>query len=152
MSSRPSFFSRLKRGIFIYIIFVGLVWMTYYQLWGKYLYLVTAYCDCPICINVPKYRDGRFANGKRVYWGGVAADPRVPFETELTLVPHWPGDWFAVLGLLKGRRDFVVEDRGGKIKGRHIDLFIPDSMGGHKAALQWGRRKMRLKMNGVWAD
>lgn len=152
MARRPFFLSRVKRGIFLYLLFVGLLWGTYYQLWGKYLYLVTAYCNCPICINVPKYHDGRFASRKKIYWGGAAADRAIPFGTQIELVPHWPGDWFAALGLLKGRRDFVVEDRGGKIKGKHIDLFIPDSMGGHKAALEWGARRMRLKINGKLAE
>lgn len=124
----------------------------YYQLWGKHLYLVTAYCNCPICVNVPKYHDDEFASGRKIYWGGIAADPKVPFRTKVELIPQWPADWFAVLGLLKSRRNFVVEDRGGKIKGRHIDLFIPDSMGGHKTALKWGRRRMRIKINGKWAD
>lgn len=144
--------SRFASKILLYGFLAFAAWMTYYQLWGKYLYLVTAYCDCPICINVPKYRDGQFASGRKIYWGGIAADPKVPFKTKIELIPHWPGDWFAVLGLLKARRDFIVEDRGGKIKGKHIDLFIPDSMGGHKAALQWGARRMRLKINGKFAE
>lgn len=113
---------------------------------------MTAYCNCPICINVKKYHDGRFASGKKVYWGGLAADPALPIGTRVGLIPHWPQDWGAVFGLLHRRRNFRVEDRGGKIKGKHIDLFIPDSLGGHKAALRWGVRRMRIKVNGKWAD
>jgi 3D (Asp-Asp-Asp) domain-containing protein len=38
----------------------------------------------------------------------------------------------------------IVEDRGGKIKGDHIDLFFRS----HEAALRWGsRRRMLVK---VW--
>lgn len=113
---------------------------------------MTAYCNCPICINVKKYHDGRFASGKKVYWGGLAADAVLPIGTRVELVPHWPQDWGAVFHLLHRRRNFRVEDRGGKIKGKHIDLFIPDSFGGHKAALKWGVRRMRIKINGKWAD
>jgi 3D (Asp-Asp-Asp) domain-containing protein len=146
-----SFSSRLKRFILAYAFLTFALYSLYYAFWGRHLYLVTAYCNCPVCINIPKYRDSQFASGKKIYWGGIAADPSVPFGTRVELVPHWPQDWGAVYGLLKGRRKFRVEDRGGKIKGKHIDLYIPDSFGGHKAALRWGVRRMRIKMNGEWA-
>jgi len=67
-------------------------------------------------------------------------------------VPLWPQDWGKVMTLLRGRRKFTVEDRGGKIKGKHIDLFIPDSMGGHQTARKWGVRRIRIKLNGEWAE
>lgn len=129
-----------------------LVWLIYYYSWGRYLYLVTAYCSCPICINIPAYHDGRFASGKKVYWGGIAADPKIPFRSTVELVPVWPSDHWKVSRVLQHRTKFRVEDRGGKIKGRHIDIFIPDSMGGHKIALEWGRQKMRISINGKLAE
>ena len=124
----------------------------YHELWGKHLYLVTAYCDCPICVNVPEFRDGKFASGRKTYWGGVAADPKIPFGTDVELVPFWPFDFWEITHVLKNRKEFVAEDRGGKIKGRHIDIFIPQSMGGHKTALRWGRQRMRLRFNDEFAD
>lgn len=152
MASRPSILTRIKNGIIIYALLTFAVCAVYYETWGKHVYIVTAYCNCAICVNIPKYRDGQFASGRQEYWGGIAADPSVPFGSEVELLPHAPADWFAVLGLLKGRRHFIVEDRGGKIKGRHIDLYFSDKRGGHKAALQWGVRRMRLKINGKLAD
>ena len=149
---RLSFFGKIKRAIFFYFLFFFIVWGLYYVCWGRHVYLVTAYCNCPICINVKKYHDGHFASGKPIYWGGLAADPSVPFKSKVELFPLWPQDWGAIMTLLKDRRKFIVEDRGGKIKGRHIDLFIPDSMGGHKTARNWGVRRMRIKINGAWAD
>ncbi|MBI4431548.1 MAG: 3D domain-containing protein [Candidatus Omnitrophica bacterium] len=116
------------------------------------MYTVTAYCNCPICINVPAYRDGKFASGKKLYWGAVAADPSVPFGAKVELVPHSPLDLFDIFFLLRGRFNYRVEDRGGKIKGRDIDIYIPESLGGHKLALQWGRRHMRIKINGELAE
>ena len=113
---------------------------------------MTAYCNCPICINVEKHRDGKFASGRPVYWGGAASDPGVSFGSKLELMPHLPQDWLAVFTALRGRRDFRVEDRGGKITGRHIDLFIPDDLGGHKTAIAWGVRRMRIKLNGILAE
>ena len=113
---------------------------------------MTAYCNCPICINVQKFQDGRFASGKKLYWGGVAADKKIPFGSKLELVPLTPLNLFAVREVLRGRKKFIVEDRGGKIKNRHIDLYIPQSLGGHKAALRWGVRRMRIKINGRLAE
>lgn len=142
----------LKQRVYSYLLLAFLVWGIYYFGWGRHLYTVTAYCGCPICINVPEYRDGKFASGKKIYWGGVAADPKVPFGTRVELFPLSPKNLGAMISLLKGRRRFVVEDRGGLIKGRDIDIFIPDSMGGHKTAKKWGVRKMRVFMNGRLAE
>ncbi len=142
---------KLKRQLFQIAFVLGIFLFVYYWFWGRYLYRVTAYCSCPICINVEKYQDGQFASGKRIYWGGVAADSKIKFKSNIELLPEWPQDWFAVQDILKGRRKFIVEDRGGKIKGRAIDIFIPDEFGGHQTAREWGVRKMRIKVNGKLA-
>lgn len=143
---------RWKAKILVWL-FIFLAGATiYYEWWGKHLYIVTAYCDCPVCINVPEFRDGKFANGEKVSWGGIAASKEVPFGTEVELVRAWPLEFWKVYSILRNRTEFTVKDRGGKIRGRHIDLFIPDSMGGHKAALRWGRQMMRVKIDGKLAD
>lgn len=147
-----SFLVRLRKRVFWILLWTAIALLAYHQYWGKHLYKITAYCNCAICINDPDFHDSRFASGKWVYWGGVAADRSVPFGSSVELIPHSLEDWYAVMSLLKGRRHFDVEDRGGKIKGRHIDLFIPDKMGGHQAARQWGVRKMRIKLNGELAE
>lgn len=149
------FFMRTNR--FQRFFISGLFWILlalvlYWSLWGSHLYRITAYCNCAICINVPKYQDGRFASGKKTYWGGVAGDPSVRFGSDVELVPFWLEDWKAVLKTLKGRKRFIVEDRGGKIKGKCIDIFIPKSRGGHKLARKWGVRYMRIKINGEFAS
>ncbi len=90
------------------------------------LYLVTSYCPCKLCCG-PSAK-GITASGKRVRVGMCAADKSVPFGT----VYDVPG---------YGRA--VVEDRGGAIKGNHIDVYLPT----HKAALAWGAK--RLKINRV---
>ena len=110
---------KVRGRLLSYLLIILFCSVSYYELWGKHLYLVTAYCGCPVCINVPKYqKDTQFASGHKIYWGGAAADPAVPFGSSIELVPHWPQDWLTVQSLLKGRRSFTVEDRGGKIKGR----------------------------------
>src|SRR3989338_7958857 len=111
VKKRRSLFARLKRKFIIYASLVFFIWSVYYILWERHAYIVTAYCNCPICINVKEYYDGKFASGKGVYWGGIAADPHVAFGTKVELVPLFPQDWFSVAVLLQGRRNFIVEDR-----------------------------------------
>jgi 3D (Asp-Asp-Asp) domain-containing protein len=90
-------------------------------------YTVTAYCACARCCG--KHADGITATGKPVRKGMVAADwRRLPPGTRLRLscLPE---------------RDFVVEDKGGAIKGRRIDVYMPT----HRKALAFGiRRKVKL--------
>ncbi len=105
--------------------------------------LVTGYCNCGACCGwrrnwwrlgraeydygpqkgKPK-RVGITARGTKARHGTIAADPTVlPFGTRL---------WVPGYGL------GVVEDVGGAIKGRHIDLWFPS----HPAARQWGRQEL----------
>ena len=106
----------------------------------------TGYCKCAKCCGwkrnwllqpvfasgpnkgKPK-KIGITASGTKADWGTIAADPRYyPFGT----IMYIPGyGW--------GR----VEDIGGAIKGKHIDLYFPS----HKKALQWGRQQKEIK---VW--
>ena len=39
-------------------------------------------------------------------------------------------------------RELTVEDVGGKIKGRHIDVWFPS----HAEALRWGARRLAVKV------
>jgi len=108
--------------------------------------LTTGYCKCGICCgwkrnwygrpvyayganaNKPK-RVGITASGTRAAVGTIAADTRrYPFGT-IMLIP----------GYGYGR----VEDRGGDVVGRHIDLYFKS----HRQALEWGRRQIVVK---VW--
>jgi 3D (Asp-Asp-Asp) domain-containing protein len=148
---RKRIFSTITMVLLISIL-MACAWRAYDILWLRHRYLITAYCDCPICINVPEFRNGKFASRRPVYWGGVAADKSVPFKAKVELVPFTLWDWLAVRHFLDNRKSFTVEDRGGKIHARHIDIFFPQSRGGHQAALQWGARRMRIKINGKLMD
>ncbi len=109
---------------------------------------VTAYCDCKKCCGwkrkwgcclLPrvfasgpnkgkKKKVGITADGTQAEKGTIAADTRLyPFGT----VMHVPGYGWG-----------VVHDRGGAIKGNHIDLFFKS----HKKALEWGRQKLKVKV------
>jgi 3D (Asp-Asp-Asp) domain-containing protein len=108
--------------------------------------VVTGYCKCGKCCNWRRNWLGRpviksgpnkgkrkkvgyTASGVKAKIGTIAADTsRYPFGT----VMHVPGYGY-------GR----VEDRGGDIKGDRIDLFFKS----HKAAVQWGKKELRVK---VW--
>ena len=105
----------------------------------------TGYCRCGRCCGwkrnwyfKPVYSGGASkgerkqvgitASGTRAKRGTIAADTRVyPFGT----VMYIPGYGY-------GR----VEDRGGAIKGKRIDLFFAS----HKQALVWGRKRVKVKI------
>ena len=112
----------------------------------KSLVLVTGYCNCGRCcgwerswfgFGKPVYtygpmkgrpkEVGRTARGTTAKRGTVAADPKVfPFGARLDIPGYGTG---------------VVEDVGGAIKGRHIDVWFPM----HEEAVRWGRRELPVK-------
>lgn len=71
---------------------------------------------------------GITASGTRARKGTIAADTgKYPFGTVMSIPDYGYGR---------------VEDRGGAIKGDHVDLFF----GSHGAALKWGRRWRDVKI------
>ena len=77
-------------------------------------YLITYYCACAKCCDV---ETGITASGAHVKEGVTcAADPSIPFGTKLKIGDHI----------------YTVQDRGGAIKGNHVDIYID----GHQRALQ----------------
>lgn len=95
---------------------------------------VTAYCACEICCG--RYADGFTASGHLIHKDDmfVAADKRYPFGTWM----YVPGycrvstkgcDYGTVM-----RHIVYVLDRGGAIKGNHIDVYFDT----HQEALEWG--------------
>ncbi len=90
------------------------------------LYRVTAYCPCKVCCGPNAH--GVTASGKAVRVGMVAADRSIPFGTVLD-VPGY------------GR--CVVEDRGGAIKGRRLDVYYNT----HAEARRWGVRYVQVTVH-----
>lgn len=94
--------------------------------------IVTAYCPCELCCDYWAHlpdRQRTFADGSRFdrHAKVCAVDTKVfPFGTV-----------FDIPGL--GR--YVARDRGGKVKGNHIDILMPT----HKQALAFGRRTFKLE-------
>ena len=117
---------------------------------GRYVTMVTtAYCPCEICCSWTRDSKGNpvvsagrgrgkpkkvgvTASGTRAKPGTIAADTRYyPMGTVMYVEGYGYG---------------VVEDRGGKIRGRHhIDLFYPT----HAEAKAWGRKKQSVV---VWPE
>lgn len=78
---------------------------------------VTAYCPCAECCG--RWADGITASGKIAEGMICAADKSIPFGTKF---------------YVKGHGDVTVEDRGGGITDRCLDLLFPT----HQEALDWG--------------
>ncbi len=110
------------------------------------LVLVTGYCNCGKCCSwrrrwwfcgEPVYNYGPMkgkpkkvgvtATGKVAKHGTIAADPKIyPFGTRLEVPGYGTG---------------TVEDVGGSIKGRHLDIWFPD----HASASKWGAKWLKVK-------
>jgi len=108
---------------------------------------VTGYCNCGTCcgwqrnwwkLGRAEYNYGPHkgerklvgitATGKRAARGTIAADPAVfPFGTRLRVPGYGVGK---------------VEDIGGAIKGKHIDLWFPS----HMAARAWGKQELVVEV------
>jgi 3D (Asp-Asp-Asp) domain-containing protein len=111
------------------------------------LVTVTAYCNCGKCcgwrrnwfgFGEPVYAYGRLkgkpkkigvtASGTRARRGTIAADPKLyPLGTHLFVPGYGVG---------------TVEDVGGAIKGRHIDVWFPT----HAEARRWGVRRLKVEV------
>lgn len=107
--------------------------------------VATGYCNCGKCCSwrytwygKPVYSSGKgkgktkkvgiTAMGTRARMGTIAADTTIyPFGTIIEV----PGYGY-------GR----VEDRGGAIKGKHIDLWFPR----HNTALKWGKKTLPVRI------
>ena len=99
---------------------------TEFQLVYAGRFTVTAYCaGCSVCDTTYKTADGTYADyRKRI----VAADSRVPFGTTIMI------DGF--------EEQYTVRDRGGKIRGRCIDVL----MSSHWRARKFGRQEKDVWM------
>lgn len=85
-------------------------------------YLLTAYCPCPICCG--KYSNmvnPITASGNPAVQGvTVAGPPDMPFGTQLVI----------------DNVIYTVQDRGGAIQGKHLDIYFTT----HEQAVQFGRK------------
>lgn len=98
------------------------------QLTSLGTYKVTAYCACQTCCGKspddPWY--GITATGTRATQGRtIAADPKVlPYGTVVVINGH----------------EYIVEDCGGAIDGKEIDMFFES----HQEAKEWGNKWLEV--------
>ena len=91
---------------------------------GTKIYKVTAYCACSKCCGK---RTGITASGTRATAGRtVAASSQFSFGTKLVI----------------NGKTYIVEDRGGAIKGNKIDIY----MNSHAEALAWGVKYLPVQV------
>ncbi len=86
---------------------------------------VSAYCAESCCCG--KWADGITASGKPAIGKICAAPPHIPFGTVLDV---------------EGYGEYVVEDRGGAIKGNKLDLLFST----HAEALEFGRKDLKVRI------
>ena len=94
------------------------------------IYRVTAYCACEKCCG--EYADGMTASGHKIASGDrfAAASRAFSFGT-LLYIPGYNGE-----------QPVFVKDRGGAIKGCHIDVYLES----HREALIWGNKYLFVKV------
>ncbi len=91
--------------------------------WVKFV--ATAYCGCSKCCGKST---GITASGTKATQGKTVAMPSFyKFGTKIEI---------------QGMGTYIVEDRGGAIKGNRIDIFFSS----HKQALNFGKRTVYLKI------
>ena len=108
--------------------------------------MTTGYCKCKQCCGWkrtwygrPVYKSGPL-KGQRKKVGYTATNVRARHGTIAADTSRYP---FGTVMYIEGYGYGRVEDRGSAIKGEHIDLFF----GSHSEALDWGRRRKKVK---VW--
>ena len=88
------------------------------------IYKITAYCSCAKCCGKS---NGITACGRKAKAGRTIAAPRgFSFGTKLSI----------------NGKTYVVEDRGGAIKGNRIDLYVNS----HSEALRWGVKYLPVEV------
>lgn len=89
------------------------------------IWRISAYCPCEKCCG--KWADGYTASGKPAVGRIIAAPPEIPFGTTI---------------YIKGYGYGVVQDRGGAIKGKRLDVLFPT----HEQALEWGVKFLNVEI------
>lgn len=93
------------------------------ELKGTRYYKITAYCSCSKCCGK---KTGRTASGTKATAGRTVAASNFKFGTKLKI----------------NGKTYVVEDRGGAVKGNKIDVY----MNSHSAALAWGVKYLPVEV------
>jgi 3D (Asp-Asp-Asp) domain-containing protein len=104
-------------------------------LWSLGEYKLTAYCSCEKCCGYWATIRPLDADGNPIVYtsDGSIAKHGVTVAADTDILP------FGTVLLIDGR-EYTVQDRGGDIKGKHIDIYF-DS---HEAAREFGVQYMEI--------
>lgn len=95
--------------------------------------VATAYCPCEKCCGI--WAENR-PNGIVYTASGAIAEEGVTIAADWSVYP--PG----TVILVEGLGEYIVQDRGGAIKGQKIDVYFES----HEDALQFGRQEVKIKV------
>jgi len=107
--------------------------------------ITTGYCHCGKCCGWKRTWYGRPVysygglKGQRKRVGITASGTRARKGTLAGDARYFP---FGVIMEIPGYGYGRVEDRGGQIKGNHIDLYFPT----HAQAEEWGKQTKKVKI------
>lgn len=89
-------------------------------------YKITAYCPCRKCSE--GYGNNTSTGVKAKEGRTIAVDPSViPYGTKVHI---------------KGMGDFIAEDCGGDVKGKHVDIYFES----HKKTVKFGVKMKKVKI------
>ena len=93
----------------------------------KEIFKITAYCPCEKCC-------GEWSDG--ITFSGDFAHEGVTIAADLSVLP------LGTVVYIEGIGERIVQDKGGAIKGNHIDLFFYN----HQAALNFGVQELEVEI------
>ena len=105
------------------------------NLWSLGEFKITAYCPCEKCCGYWATVRPVDENGEPIVYtaSGRIAAQGVTVAADTSILP------FGTV-LVIGGHEYTVQDRGGMVKGNHVDIYF-DS---HEAAKEWGTQYMEI--------
>ncbi len=132
--SKENVFTRIQKTVihFIVVMTISLLSMVFANNLQAEIFTATAYCSCKKCCDKDPSNKwyGITASGRKAGWGTVAVDRRLIELGSRLRIEGFPDTVFR------------VDDVGGAIKGKRIDLWFPS----HRKALEFGRQKLVVKL------
>jgi 3D (Asp-Asp-Asp) domain-containing protein len=100
-------------------------------------YIATAYCPCEKCCGVWATRRPLDENGDPIVYGATGIILRQGISVAADVM-HPMGTMLAI----EGMGTYIVQDRGGAIKGNRLDIYFTD----HDEASDFGVQTVRVRV------
>lgn len=100
--------------------------------------IATAYCSCEKCCGYWATVRPTDANGNSIVYGatGIVLEQGVSIAADTDIYP------IGTVIEIENVGTCIVQDRGGAIKGQHVDVYFTS----HEAALQFGKQEVRIRV------